>query len=54
MAANIRLFHGISKFLPIFLLAQEILGGEIEEEDDAGPGKGTQMPQMDTDISGSG
>ena len=27
MAANIRLFHGISKFLPIFLLAQEILGG---------------------------
>ena len=41
MVANIRLFHSFSKFLPIFLTAQEILG-EIGGGDDVGRGKGTQ------------
>ena len=44
MVANIRLFHSFSKFLPIFLTAQEILG-EIEGGDGAGPDKGTQKPR---------
>ena len=36
----------------LLLLTQEILG-EIGGGNKTGPGKGTQRPRMDTDISGS-
>ena len=46
-------FTAFPNFCPFFCWRKKSWG-EIEGEDDAGPGKGTQMPQMDTDISGSG